>query len=101
MNLYQQIVLLILGSGVTGAFVMWCLMKVMGYARWATGHSDGWEEELYQKQKKRILSIKSWANNKMHSIPEPCQRLDYHILVTYEELLQVWDKCDRIMDNLV
>lgn len=101
MNLYQQIVLLILGSGVTGAFVMWCLMKVMGYARWATGHSDGWEEELYQKQKKRILSIKTWTSLKMDIPPKNCQRLDYRILVTYEELLQVWDRCDRIMNDLV
>lgn len=101
MTLPMQIVLLVIGAGITGAFGMFCAMKALGYARWSTGHSEGWEEELYQKQKKRVLSIKSWANGKMNSVPEKCQRLDYHILVTYEELLQVWDKCDRIVDDLV
>lgn len=101
MDLQVQIVLLVIGAGITGAFGMFCAMKALGYARWASGHSEGWEEELYQKQKKRVLSIKSWANDKMHLVPKPCQRLDYHILVTYEELLQVWDRCDRIVDDLV
>lgn len=101
MNLAQQIVLLVLGAGLTGAFGMWCVMRFLGYARWTTNHSDGWDEELYQKQKKRILSIKAWASQKMDVPPPNCQRLDYHILVTYGEMIQIWDKCDRIVDDLV
>lgn len=101
LSIAQQIVLLILGAGITGAFGMWCWMRYLGYTRWATGHSDDWEEELYQRQKKRVLSIKTWASMKMDIPPKNCQRLNYHILVTYEELLQIWDKCDRIVDDLV
>jgi len=101
MSLPQEIVGLIILAGVVGAFGMFCAMKALGYARWATGHSDGWEEELYQKQKKRVLSIKSWASTKIDAIPTRCQRPDYHVLVTHQELINIWDKCDRIADDLV
>jgi len=99
-SLAQQIVLLILGSAVTGAFGMWCLMRALGYARWAEYHSIEWRKERYEKQEKRVLWIKQWANDTMNSVPEILRTEDRQVLVKLKDLLNVWDKCDRIWFDL-
>ena len=101
LSLAQQIVLLILGAGVTGAFGMWCIMKAIGYARWAEySHSEGWYKDRYDRQEQRVLWIKHWANDQMKTIPDQCKTMDRRLLVRYEDLLNVWDKCDRIWLDL-
>lgn len=100
LSLSQEIVALIILAGVVGAFGMWCAMKAMGYARWATGHSVGWQEEHDTKQRNRALRIKQWTNDKMNSIPERCRLVDYHVLVSYEELLKIWDTADHLLEDL-
>lgn len=101
MNLAQQIAILILFSGVVGAFGMFCIMKAFGYARWAEySHSEGWYKDRYDRQEQRVLWIKHWANNIMATVPMNLKTMDRQILVRYKDVLNVWDKCDRIWIDL-
>lgn len=97
----QQIFMLILGSAVTGAFGMWCLMRrALNYARWAKYHSNAWRKEQREKQEKHVLWIKHWSNDMMNSVPLKLRTEDRQVLVKYKDLLNVWDKCDHIWFDL-
>lgn len=100
MNLSQQIVLLILGAGVTGAYGMWCLMKAIGYSRYASGHSEGWIQDRFARQTKRTLWIKNWASATMNTVPMKLKTEDRQVLVFYKDLLTVWDLSDEIWYDL-
>lgn len=100
MNISQQIVLLILGSGVTGAYGMWCLMKAIGYSRYACGHSEGWIQDRFARQAKRTLWIKNWASATMNTVPMRLKTEDRQVLVFYKDLLTVWDLSDKIWHDL-
>lgn len=100
MILAQQITLLILGAGVTGAFGMWCVLRFLGYARWARYPSHEWEEQNYQAQKKRLRRIQSICNKHMDGLPPPLRTMDRKILVSYEDLLKIWDISDKIEEYL-
>jgi hypothetical protein len=76
-------------------------MKAMGYARWAEySHSESWYAIRYVEQSRRTLWIKNWADRMMKTVPENCRQGDRQVLVTYEDLINVWDKADRIWFNL-
>lgn len=100
MNLEWQIAGLILLSGITGAFGMWCLMKAMGFSRYASGHSEEWLQERYLRQSKRTLWIKNWASERMATVPKKLKTEDRQVLVTYKDLLNVWDLSDKIWMDL-
>ena len=89
-------VVMVVGSSVTTFF----FMKACGYARWAKYPSTKWEEENYKTQKKRLKSIQAICNKHMDSVPQNLQTLDRQILVSYEDLLKIWDKCNHIEDYL-
>jgi hypothetical protein len=100
LTLSQQIFLLILGAGVTGAFGMFCLMKAMGYARWAAGHSLSWRKEVYERQDRRVKWIRKWASDTMATVPMNLRSENRQVLVTYKDLLSVWDLSDKIWFDL-
>lgn len=100
--LQVQIVSLILCSGVVGAWGMYQWLRAAGHieTKWVAKHRKQWEEERYQAQKKRLSWIHKWASERMSSVPQKCQTMDRQILVTYKDLLNVWDLTDKIEDNL-
>lgn len=100
MTLSQQIVLLILGAGVTGAFGMWCLMRAMGFSRYASRHSEEWLQDRYARQSKRTLWIKNWASVSMTTVPQKLRTDDRQILITYKDLFTIWDLSDKIWMDL-
>jgi hypothetical protein len=100
MNLSVQIIFLILGAGVTGAFGMWCLMKSMGYSRYASGHSEEWIQDRYARQANRTLWIKNWASERMATVPMKLKTEDRQVLVSYKDLTTIWDLSDKIWMDL-
>ena len=100
LSLAQQIVLLILGAGVTGAFGMWCLMKAIGYSRYASGHSEQWIQDRYARQSKRTLWIKNWASKHMATVPIKLKTDNRQVLISYKDLLTIWDLSDKIWMDL-
>ena len=100
LSLAQQIILLILGAGVTGAFGMWCLMKAIDYSRYASGHSEEWLQDRYVRQEKRTLWIKNWASERMETVSMGLKTEDRQVLISYKDLLTIWDLSDKIWMDL-
>lgn len=82
------------------SFATFFFMKTCGYARWAKYPSTDWAEQNYKTQKKRLRFIQAICNKHMDSVPQKLQTMDRQILVSYEDLLKIWDECNHIEDNL-
>lgn len=100
MTIEWQIFALILLAGATGALAMWFLMRAMGYARWDKYLSDERRKERYKTQERRVLWIKEWASNTMDTVPMNLRKEERQVLIKYKDLLNIWDKCDRIWFDL-
>lgn len=103
MFLGVQIFSLIVGAGIVGAWGMYHWLVAGGYVetKQIAKQRKIWEKERYDQQKNRCRFIYKWAMEKMNSVPtEKLRTMDRKILVTYEELLKIWDISDKIEDNL-
>ena len=100
MTLAWQIAGLILLSGIIGAWGMFYLMRAMGYSRYACGHSEEWIQDRFARQANRTLWIKNWASECMASVPMKLKTEDRKVLVTYKDLLIIWDLSDKIWMDL-
>lgn len=59
-----------------------------------------WEEENYWKQVYRLNGIRKRCNKYLDSVPINLQTPDRQILVTYEDLILIWDGANHVQDHL-
>lgn len=61
-----------------------------------------WEEEQYQKQLGRAKTIEKIANRHLDSarLGGPNYNVKEHVLISYEDLLKIWDLAGRIREDL-
>lgn len=103
MTLAWQIVGLIFLSGIIGAWGMRSWLIVQGYVetKYIARRRKQWENERYEQQKRRTRWIHKWASDQMDTVPsDKLRTMDRKILVSYEDLLKVWDISDKIEEYL-
>ncbi len=61
-----------------------------------------WEEEQYQKQLGRVKTIEKIANRHLDSarLGGPHYNVKEHVLISYEDLLKIWDLAGRVREDL-
>ena len=59
-----------------------------------------YEAEYLLAQKRRCRTVMAICDKYMRSPPKQLQTMDREILVTYQDLLRVWDVASRIEENL-
>lgn len=59
-----------------------------------------WEEEKYRKQVYRLKAIRKRCDKYLDSVPTNLQKSDRQILVTYHDLIMIWEGTNNIEDNL-
>lgn len=98
-----QIFSLIIGSGVVGAWGMYQWLVIGGYVetKRIAKQRKIWEKERYEKQRARCRFIHKWASDQMDTVPnDKLRTMDRKILVSYEDLLKIWDISDKIEEYL-
>lgn len=97
----MDFLMLYIAAAIGGGGITFFVMKLMGYARWAQyNHSEGWYQERFARQANRTLWIKNWASMRMASVPPKLRNDERQVLVTYKDLLNVWDLSDKIWMDL-
>ena len=79
---------------------MFFLMKMLGYARQGKGHSLAWREGVYLRQDRRVKWILKWATDTMATVPMNLKTENRQILVSYKDVLSIWDLSDKIWFDL-
>jgi hypothetical protein len=99
----ENFIYIYLASAFGGAFFFYFMMKLMGYAAPDARRAkqlEEWDRERYAKQCRRLGNIQKICNRHMDSLPQNLQTLDRQILVSYEDLLKIWDACNYVKDDL-
>lgn len=59
-----------------------------------------WNDENYKNQVRRLKAIRNRCNKYLDSVPINLQTPDRQILVTYEDLILIWDGANHVQDHL-
>lgn len=100
MTIAQQIFWIIIGAAVLGGYATYLIMIAVGYSRHRYNHSKEWLKERYDKQSSRARWIQKWASDQMSTVPLKLRKEDRMVLVSYKDLLSVWDLSDKIWMDL-
>ena len=97
-----QIFTLIIASGFIGAWGMyqWCLVVGWIESKQRAKQRVVWDQEHRAKQARRANWIKKWSSKELDKVPFKLQHVERQVLVSYGDLLKVWDISDHLLEDL-